>query len=138
MTVHGHAKNKAPTGRKRIQVLLTKQVLYAFQGATRVFTFDCVTGSSEHPTVAGKFHVIRKDRIHRSAKYNAQMNYAMFFSSDGKAIHQYHGIVPLTVVRAAKSGVSDWFGSHGCVRLTEDDAKAIFDWTPVGTPVEIR
>jgi lipoprotein-anchoring transpeptidase ErfK/SrfK len=66
------------------------------------------------------------------------MNFAMFFSSDGKAIHQYHGILPLAVVRAAKSGVSDWFGSHGCVRLTEEDAKTLFDWTPIGTPVDIR
>jgi lipoprotein-anchoring transpeptidase ErfK/SrfK len=138
MSGHVHPKQKAPKGTKRIQVMLTNQVLYAYQGSTRVFAFDCVTGASDHPTTAGKFRVIRKDRIHRSATYNAQMNYAMFFSSDGKAIHQYHGILPLAVVRAAKSGVSDWFGSHGCVRLTEEDAKTLFDWTPIGTPVDIR
>jgi hypothetical protein len=90
------------------------------------------------PTVPGTFHISRKDRVHRSAKYNAQMNFAMFFSADGKAIHQYHGIAPLSLVRTLKSGVSDWFGSHGCVRLSEDDARALFDWTPIGTTVEIR
>jgi hypothetical protein len=105
-----------PAGKKKIRVLLGKQVLYAFQGSKQVFEFDCVTGASDHPTTIGMYHIMRKDRIHRSTKYNAQMNYAMFFSSDGKAIHQYHGLVPLAVVRVAKSGVSDWFGSHGCVR----------------------
>jgi lipoprotein-anchoring transpeptidase ErfK/SrfK len=60
----------------------------------------------------------------------------MFFSADGKAIHQYHGLVPLSVVRAAKSA-SDWFGSHGCVRLTEADAKALFEWTPEMTKVVV-
>jgi lipoprotein-anchoring transpeptidase ErfK/SrfK len=138
MSGRSQAKKKVPTGAKHIRVFLTDQVLHAFQGATRVYAFDCVTGSSDHPTRPGKFRVTRKDRIHHSAKYNAQMNYAMFFSADGKAIHQYHGVLPLAAVRLAKSGLSDWFGSHGCVRLTENDAKTLFDWTPIGTPVHIR
>ena len=138
MSGQSHPKKKGPTGAKNIQVILTDQVLHAYQGSTLVYTFDCMTGSSDHPTIPGKFHVRRKDRIHRSAKYNAQMNYAMFFSPDGKAIHQYHGVFPLEAVRLAKSGLSDWFGSHGCVRLTEEDAKTLFDWTPIGTLVAIR
>ena len=31
----------------------------------------------------------------------------------------------------------DSFGSHGCVRLTESDAKALFEWTPLHTLVEV-
>ncbi|KMQ83588.1 hypothetical protein RF55_19591 [Lasius niger] len=45
-----------------------------------------------------------------------------------KALHQYHGLVPLSVVRTARSGASDWFGSHGCVRLAEADAKVMYGW----------
>jgi lipoprotein-anchoring transpeptidase ErfK/SrfK len=123
---------------KKIVVNLAAQTLEALEGRRHVFAFDCVTGSSDHPTKPGIFTISRKHRVHRSAKYNAQMNYAMFFSADGKAIHQYHGFLPLTIVRAMKSGVSDWFGSHGCVRLTEDDAKALFEWAPIGTVVDIR
>ena len=65
------------------------------------------------------------------------MNYAMFFTHDGKALHQYHGIVPLSIVRTARSNVSEWFGSHGCVRLAEADAKAMYEWTTVGTTVQV-
>ena len=37
-----------------------------------------------------------------------------------------------------KANVSDRLGSHGCVRLTEDDAQALYSWTPVGTIVEVK
>lgn len=81
---------------------------------------------------------MRKHALYRSRSYDAQMNYAMFFSHDGKAFHQYHGFVPLSAVRIARAGVSEWFGSHGCVRLTERDAKALYAWAPVGTRVHVR
>ncbi|HKO47146.1 MAG TPA: L,D-transpeptidase [Polyangiaceae bacterium] len=119
-------------------VHLETQTVEAFDSGARVYTFICVTGDASHPTDPGTFKIDRKYPIYRSKKYNAQMNYAMFFSSDGKAIHQYHGTLPLATVRFLKSSVSDALGSHGCVRLTEDDAKALFEWAPIGTPVEVK
>jgi len=121
---------------KRIAVFLQQQRLEAWDGGAKKFAFDCVTGDRDHPTEPGLFQVIRKDRLHHSHTYNVDMHYALFFTTDGKAIHQYHGVLPLALVRALKSG-SDWFGSHGCVRLTEADAKSLFDWTPLHTPVQI-
>jgi lipoprotein-anchoring transpeptidase ErfK/SrfK len=132
----GHKPATPRTEAKVIKVSLANQTLEAWNGATRVFAFDCVTGASDHPTEPGTFHVLRKDRNHHSHAYDVDMHFALFFSTDGKAIHQYHGIVPLWIVRGARSG-SDWFGSHGCVRLTEDDAHALYDWTPLHTPVII-
>ena len=38
----------------------------------------------------------------------------------------------------AMKSASDWFGSHGCVRLSEEDARTLFDWAPINTKVEIR
>jgi hypothetical protein len=84
------------------------------------------------------FGVLRHRQIYRSQTYHVQMNYALFFTNDGKAIHQYHGLLPLSVVRVMKSSVSDWFGSHGCVRVVEEDARQLFAWAPDGTIVEVR
>ncbi|SDD89660.1 L,D-transpeptidase catalytic domain [Massilia sp. PDC64] len=58
-------------------------------------------------------------------------------TADGNALHQYHGAVPLTVIRTFRGRVTEWFGSHGCVRLCEDDARALFEWAPLGTVVEM-
>ncbi|HKO46889.1 MAG TPA: L,D-transpeptidase [Polyangiaceae bacterium] len=123
---------------KRIVVHLENQNVEAFDGGALIYQFDCVTGDESHPTEPGTFKVFKKLHPHRSAKYDAQMNYALFFSVDGKALHQYHGVLPLSAVRFMKSKVSDRLGSHGCVRLTEDDAKALYSWTPIGTLVEVK
>ncbi|HHL4083217.1 L,D-transpeptidase [Burkholderia sp. A2] len=50
-----------------------------------------MTGDSEHPTDRGAFRIMRKYPTYRSRAYNVQMDYAMFFTGDGKALHQYHG-----------------------------------------------
>jgi len=129
-------KGPPPIGKKRILVKTGNQTLQAFAGTRTVFDVDCVTGDSSHPTTAGTFSIFRKVHPCRSIKYNVQMNFAMFFTVDGKAIHQYHGIMPLAIVRLAKSG-TDWFGSHGCVRLTRGNASSLFNWTPQFTQVKV-
>lgn len=83
------------------------------------------------------FQILRKNHPYRSRTYNSQMNYALFFTSDGKALHQYHGVVLLSVVRTARSNFSDWFGSNGRVRLAEADAKALYEWARVCAVMQV-
>ena len=73
---------------KQIIVDLDDQVLYAYDGPNRTYEFDCTSGDSSHHTAIrpSLFQISRKEKIYRSKKYDAQMNYAMFFSDDGKAI----------------------------------------------------
>ena len=122
---------------KSIKVKLTQQIVEAYEGGDRVFRFDCMTGDNEHPTDRGTFRILRKVHPYRSRTYNVQMDYALFFTHDGKALHQYHGVVPLSFVRTARDNIGEWFGSHGCVRLTEADAKALYGWASVGTTVQV-
>jgi len=124
------------TGDKQIIVDLNAQNLYAFKGGTQVYEFWCTTGDNKHitamkPTLS---HVSRKHKKYRSRKYNAQMDYAMFFSKDGKAIHQSNAV---SITSALKYLGIDYFGSHGCVRLNESNASTLFKWTRIGTPVFI-
>jgi len=123
---------------KSIKVNLAQQIVEAYEGSTRVFRFDCVTGDSEHPTDRGFFQVMRKVHPYRDPACNEQMDYALFFTHDGKALHQYHGPVPLSVVRNSHGSVGDWFGSHGCVRLSEVHAKTLYEWASVGTTVQVE
>jgi lipoprotein-anchoring transpeptidase ErfK/SrfK len=120
---------------KRIEVSLEEQMVRAYEDDTLVYEFICVTGDDDHPTDSGTFKIFRKQHPYRSQTYDVQMDYALFFTQDGKALHQYHGPVPLSVVRTLKKQVSEWFGSHGCVRLEEDAARQLYEWAPVGTEV---
>ena len=132
----GQIINSHKPKRKIIKVSLARQSLDAYENDKLVYRFDCVTGTSDHPTEPGTFSIFKKDRIHRSQKYDAQMNYAMFFSSDGKAIHQYHG--SFLLAQLGHNVSNDLFGSHGCVRLAEADVKKLFDWAEIGTKVIIK
>jgi hypothetical protein len=122
---------------KKIVVDTSAQTLNAFIGTLCIYDWDCVCGDSDHPTDPGVHTIFRKQHPCRSKPYNVQMNYAQFFTNDGKAIHQYHGITPLGILRVVKKG-TDWIGSHGCVRLTGTHAKTLYEWTPaIGTKVDV-
>lgn len=123
---------------KRIVVNLEDQTVEAYEGDNLIYQFSCVTGDEDHPTDSGVFKIFRKEHPYRSKTYDVQMDYAMFFTDDGKALHQYHGPVPLEIVRTLKKGVSEWFGSHGCVRLEEDAARTLYEWAPLGTKVIVQ
>ena len=116
---------------KVIKVSLSRQVLTALDGEKQIYRFDCTTGDRKSLTPTGSFSIYRKDRRHFSAKYKAQMDFAMFFKG-GVAIHMSHAVGVTSYLKLA--GL-DYFGSHGCVRLTEADAKVLFDWAPRGTRV---
>jgi len=121
---------------KRIEINLADQTLTAFDGTSQVYSFDCISGDDDHPTDPGTFHIFLKDATHFSHTYHVKMYYALFFTRDGKAIHQYHG-PGFWLIRNLKVHVSDWFGSHGCCRLQEDDARTLFNWAPLHTTVHI-
>ena len=69
-------------------------------------------GSEKNPTPTGAFTVEWKSRKWWSKQYDAAMPYAMFYH-EGAALHQ-------GVLRGH---------SHGCVRLSEADAKYLYGVT---------
>jgi lipoprotein-anchoring transpeptidase ErfK/SrfK len=91
-----------------------------------------VSGDESHPTPAGHFKVNRKAHPYTSKKYHVAMNYAMFLTHTGEAIHQGYVVGPLSYLKSwGIGGIS----SHGCVRLAEDDAATLYSWTPISYPI---
>jgi lipoprotein-anchoring transpeptidase ErfK/SrfK len=134
--MHGKTTSKQAANKRRISVSLDQQIVEAYDGDKQVHRFECVSGDGDHPTDKGHFTIMRKHHPYSSHTYHVPMNYAMFFTMDGKALHQYHGPM-FNTVRMFKHSVSDWFGSHGCVRLREEDAKTLYDWASIGTSVHV-
>jgi len=117
---------------KEIHVFIEKQVLVALENGEEVYSFDIVTGRDGKETTAGRYSVFRKHEKYTSKTYGSEMPYTMFFTQDGKAIH---GTQMATLRSYLHSYLTESVGSQGCVGLTDDHAKALFDWAPVGTPV---
>lgn len=122
---------------KSIHVDLRARTVTARDGNAVFHTCECVPGDASHRTPVGQFHINRKQNPYTSHTYHVPMNYAMFFTNTGEALHQYHGPAPWWLLRMGRS-LTDFVGSHGCVRLQEPDAKKLYQWAPKGTLVEVR
>lgn len=118
--------------KKEILVFIDEQVLVAMENGEEIYSFDIVTGREEKETTAGSYKIFKKHEKYTSKTYGSEMPYTMFFSKDGKAIH---GTQMATLRSYLHSYLTESVGSQGCIGLTDDNAKAMFEWAPVGTPV---
>jgi len=119
---------------KEIHVDIEHQTLAVIENGEEVYKFDVVTGRDGKETTAGRYSIFRKEKKYTSKTYGSEMPYTMFFSADGKAIHG----TQMTVLRSyLHSYLTESVGSQGCIGLIDDDAKALFEWTPIGTPVVV-
>jgi lipoprotein-anchoring transpeptidase ErfK/SrfK len=112
-----------------IDVDLTNQTAAAYEGSRVVRTFLVSTGTWEHPTVTGQFHIYVKYRyadMKGPGYYLPDVPYVMYFY-DGYGLHGTY-----------------WhnnFGhpmSHGCVNFSIPDAGWVYNFTSVGTLVNVH
>lgn len=117
-------------GPKWVDVNLTTEMMYAYEGQTPVFSSKMSSGVADHPTVEGTYRIYAKYKstpmqggVGADYYYIPDVPYTMYFYS-GYALHGAY-----------------WhnnFGqpmSHGCVNLPVDASKWMFDWAPIGTTV---
>jgi lipoprotein-anchoring transpeptidase ErfK/SrfK len=120
--------------KKEIRVNVDEQTLAALENGEPVYTFDIVSGRPNKETLIGTFKISRKHEKYTSKTYGSEMPYTMFFTDDGKAIH---GTNMATLRSYLHTYLTESVGSQGCIGLTDDNAKLLFDWAPVGTPVVV-
>lgn len=131
---HALADGAGEQSGKYIQVDLDRQVLMAYEDDNLVHEFHAVTGSCAKWTHPGTYQIDRKVEDYVSQTYDVEMPYTMFFTDDGKAIH---GTSFATIRSFLHAYVSDNVGSKGCVGISNSNARTMFEWAPVGTPVVI-
>ena len=134
---------KKPTARppangpKRIQVSISQQHLYAYQGDVLVYSFAASTGQNDG-TLTGNFSIL--DKIP-----NAYSDPWGFYMPDWMGIYWAgayleNGIHSLPVLNNGQTIWGNEIGkpiTYGCVVLETADADKLFNWADVGTPVQI-
>jgi len=116
-------------GERWIDVNLSQQMVYAYEGDVIVNSFLVSTGTWATPTVTGQYKVYVK---YKSAKmsgpgyYLPNVPYIMYFYK-GYGLHgtYWHNNFGTPM-------------SHGCVNLRTDDAGWLFNWASVGTVVNVH
>jgi hypothetical protein len=112
-----------PPGPTWIRVDLGRQIISVFRGPDEVGTAVLVYGGENKETPVGKFHVLMRDRDHRSSIYDAAMPFTLQLTSDGVSIHG--------------SSVRWGAATHGCIGVPLDFAHRLFDQARVGDEVVI-
>jgi lipoprotein-anchoring transpeptidase ErfK/SrfK len=112
-----------------IDVDLTNQSVYAYEGDTIVNSFIVSTGTWIHPTVTGKYQIyikLRSGNMRGPGYFLPDVPYIMYFYKSyglhGTYWHHNFG-TPM---------------SHGCVNLRTDDAAWLYNWAPLGTTVKVH
>lgn len=139
----------AATGKRWIEVSLSEQRLYAYQGDTLISTTLVSTGIDPNSTEQGVFHVRYKlektdmagitdgsGQVIALGEGEGQVGtpydvkdvpHVMYFNYDAEALHgaYWHNNFGYRM-------------SHGCVNLPLDMATFLFDWAPLGTMVWVH
>lgn len=120
---------RSGNGTRWIDVDLTNQAVYAYEGDVMVNSFIVSTGTWLTPTVTGQYKIYvkyRSTKMSGPGYYLPNVPYVMYFYK-GYGLHgtYWHNNFGTPM-------------SHGCVNLRTDDAGWLYNWASVGTVVNVH
>jgi lipoprotein-anchoring transpeptidase ErfK/SrfK len=125
----GNSSTSTTGGAHWIEVDLTHQMVYAYEGQTLVNSFVVSTGAAPRLTVTGSYHVYErhlKGNMWGPGYFLPDVPYIMYFYK-GFALHgtYWHSNFGTPM-------------SHGCVNLSIPDAEWLYSWSTLGTLVKVH
>lgn len=128
----------APSTGRWIDVNLTQQLMVAYDGRNAERTIVTTTGMAGWETPTGFYTILWRvaNETMTSGAIGAEdffrledVLFTQYFTELGHAVHYAWWRTPETIGRP---------GSHGCLNTLFDDARFLWDWANVGTPVLVH
>ena len=145
-------KGDSITGSPSVRIDLSDQRAYFYKGKELVGVSEVSTGREGLNTVTGNFHIIQKDKDHRSSLFGEYVDaegHVLNANADtskdimppgahyvGANMPNFMRIVDGTGMHAGY--LPGYPASHGCIRMPPLMAEAFFRSLKVGTPVTIN
>jgi len=120
---------------KYIEVNLSDQMLYTFEGTQLLGSYKVSTGKWSMPTPEGEFSINSKNDRAYSQDYDLYMPYWMSFIGSEYGIHELPEWADGTKEGEAHLGTPV---SHGCIRLGRGSALEVYSWAEIGIPVYVH
>jgi len=120
-----------------VRVLLDRQVVLVYLDGQEIRSMVCSAGTAAKPTPTGRFFIQNRGEFFFSEKYQQGGKWWVSFRDWG--IYLFHSvptnrngeIIPEEATKLGRPA------SHGCVRLSMDDARWLYDTIPEKAPVDI-
>ena len=128
----------APAGSgQRILVSISQQHMWVYDGSTQVYSFVISTGM-HNSTATGSFTILDKIPRAYGATWDLWMPDWMGIYYAGTLENGIHALPILSNGQTLWAGLLGQPASFGCIILSTADAKTLYDWANVGTPVIIQ
>lgn len=116
-------------GERWVEVNLTQQMLYAWEGDALVGSFIVSTGTWQYPTVTGTY------RVWARFKYKDMSGPGYFLPDVPNTMFFYQGYAIHGTYWHNNFGTPM---SHGCVNMTIPDSEWLFEWAPKDLMVNVH
>jgi tetratricopeptide (TPR) repeat protein len=123
---------------KRIEIDISSQRFYAYQGDRLIYNFPTSTGLRGRDTAAGHFKVQSKIPMAYSSIWRLNMPYWLGIYYVGRIENGIHALPIRPDGTVMWAGLLGQRASYGCVILSTQAAKIIYNWAEIGTPVHIH
>jgi tetratricopeptide (TPR) repeat protein len=123
---------------KRIEVDISKQHFYAWEGAQLVYSFVTSTGLPGRDTATGHYHVLDKMPMAYSSVWRLKMPNWLGIYYVGGIENGIHALPIRPDGSVMWGGLLGQKASYGCIILSTEAAETIYNWAEVGTPVDIH
>lgn len=125
-------------GGKRVEVSISRQRCYVYDGDTLLYEWVCSTGRQSSPTKPGTYYIQSKLRKAYGSAWNIWMPYWLGVYWAGGTENGFHGL-PWN----ATTGWTTWAGmvgvpiTYGCIMLSNENAEILWNMAYIGMPVII-
>ena len=131
----------SPTNQQRIEVNLTTQQLFAYDGVTLVLSTSVSSGIPKWRTLVGVFQVQeRVDNAYNKLAHITMPNWLSIYDIGDPGNSLTNGIHALPVLGGGGRLWAGYLGrpvSFGCIVMGIEDSDKLYRWAQLGTPVLI-
>lgn len=122
---------------KRIEVYIGQQRMYVYEGDRLIWNWVVSTGEPGRDTRTGHFQVLDKIPNAYASRWDLQMPHWLGIYYAGASENGIHALPILSNGQRLWAGFLGQRVSYGCVILGVEEARLLYEWAEVGTPVDI-
>ena len=122
---------------RRIEVYIGQQRMHVYEGERLLWNWVISTGEPGRNTRTGHFQVLDKIPNAYASRWNLQMPHWLGIYFAGSSENGIHALPILSNGQRLWAGYLGQRVSYGCVILGVEEARLLYEWAQVGTPVDI-
>jgi LysM repeat protein len=123
---------------KRILIDLSEQRMYVYQAGQLLHTWVVSTGVDGAETIPGHFKVLNKIPTAYAYTWGLQMPYWLGIYWAGSLQNGIHALPIMANGELLWEGHLGERVSYGCIILSTENARTLYNWAELGTPVDIQ